>query len=287
MTTKLRATVERLCRVSREHYKDPYREIEWPAEVDREQWFTSPELISLYGTEAWEALDERQRKVLSFYEAVAFYSLNIHGERLLLEGLARRLHRAETEEYSAYLHHFVDEENKHMVWFSRFCTQYAGGPYPEKKIAFPRDHAEGEEDFLFFAKVLVFEEIVDVYNRRQAKDDRLVPVARDINRLHHFDETRHLGFGRELVETLWRRYAPRWSDDVRTRVEDTVRSSVGATLREYYNPAAYSDAGLEEPFQLRAMALAHEGQRESRREVSRGLVRFLNETGIAPGEVPV
>ncbi len=285
--SELPGVVERLCRVSREHYKDPYAELEWPAHVDREQWFTSPELISLYGTPDWAALDEAQQKRLSFFEAVSFYSLNIHGERMLMEGLARRLYRSDTKAYSAYLHHFLDEENKHMVWFGRFCTQYADGPYLEKKLSFPREHAPGEEDLLFFTKVLVFEEIVDVYNRRQAKDERLVPIARDINRLHHFDETRHLGFGRQLVRELWGRHAREWPDDVRARVQDTVASYVAATWREYYCVDAYRDAGLVEPFQVRARALEHDVTREHRREVSAGLSRFLNDTGIVPGEVPV
>ena len=112
-------------------------------------------------------------KRLSFCETVNFFSLNIHGEKRLIEGLARRLYRRGMEDLTAYLHHFLDEENKHMVYFGGFCTEYAGKVYPDRKVAFPREYAAGEEDFLFFAQVLIFEEIVDVYNVHLATDERL------------------------------------------------------------------------------------------------------------------
>ena len=66
-TEVLDHTVERLCRVSEENYIDPFARLEWPKELDRDTWFTSPELISIEGTPLWDELDESQRKTLSFY----------------------------------------------------------------------------------------------------------------------------------------------------------------------------------------------------------------------------
>ena len=91
----------------------------------------SPDLISLHGTRHWDALDEQGRRVLSFFELVNFFSINIHGERMLIEGLAKRLYRKHAETVTPYLHHFLDEENKHMFYFGRFCNQYAGKVYAE------------------------------------------------------------------------------------------------------------------------------------------------------------
>jgi hypothetical protein len=42
----LTKTVERLCAVSKAKYANPYAEIDWPEQLDRTQWFMSPELIS-------------------------------------------------------------------------------------------------------------------------------------------------------------------------------------------------------------------------------------------------
>src|SRR2546425_4636400 len=207
--TDFAKTVRKLCDASVKEYINPYSYLEWPETMDLEQWFTSPELMSLYGTDVYDGLTEADKKRLSFYEAVNFFSLNIHGERSLVQGLAERLYRKGNDEITHYLHHFLDEENKHMVYFGGFCTRYAGKIYPDKKMVFPRDYEPGEEDFIFFAKVLVFEEIVDVYNVAMSRDERLVPLARRINLLHHRDEARHLVFGRRIVADLFARHAPR------------------------------------------------------------------------------
>ena len=105
--TTLPQLTEKLCRISREHFIDPFSRLEWPDALDRHQWFMTPELISLYGTEHFDAMDDAQKQRLSFFELVNFFSINIHGERMLIEGLARRLYRTHTEVVSPYLHHFL------------------------------------------------------------------------------------------------------------------------------------------------------------------------------------
>ncbi len=277
-------TVERLCELSKKSNANPYAEIGWAESLDREQWFTSPELISIEGTEAYERLGESERKRLSFFEAVNFFSLNIHGEKALIEGLARRLYLKGSDAISPYLHHFLDEENKHMACFGGFCTRYAGKIYPERKIAFPRQYADGEEDFLFFVKVLVFEEIVDVHNARMSRDDRLVPLARAINLMHHRDETRHLAFGRKLVGAMFERCRERWSEATLRGVRETVGAHLAATWKEYFNPDVYRDAGFAEPYRVREQGFQHPRARERRREISRSCVRHLLDCGVLEEE---
>ena len=80
----LAALSAQLCEASERKYVNPYTYLEWPAELSRERWYTSPELVSLHGTEVWTALDDSARMRLSFFEAVNFYSLNIHGEKSLI-----------------------------------------------------------------------------------------------------------------------------------------------------------------------------------------------------------
>ena len=280
----MESLIESLCTASRKTLSDPYADFRWPESLDREQWFTSPELISLYGTPTYEELDDRTRKQLSFFEAVNFYSLNIHGEKPLVEGLSRLLYSAEHRTITSYLHHFLDEENKHMVYFGGFCTRYAGKIYPDRKVVFPREYADGEEDFLFFAKVLIFEEIVDVYNVRMMKDERLVPIARDINRMHHLEETRHLAFGRAWVREAFQQYSKRWSADTVRGVGTYLAEYMKATWGEYSNPDVYRDAGLPDPMELRREVLRSERCREHRRAVSDKAVRLLLDCGILQEE---
>ena len=276
-----------LCEASEKKYVNPYAYLEWPESLERERWYTSPELVSIHGTPAWDALDEPARKRLSFLEAVNFYSLNIHGEKALVEGLARRLYAGGSEGHSAYLHHFLDEENKHMVYFGGFCSRYAGKVYRDRKVAFPREYADGEEDFLFFAKVLVFEEIVDVYNQRMAKDERLEPIARQINAIHHFEETRHLVFGRAIAAELFEAHAPSWSAETRRGVAEYLAAYWKATWKEYWNPDVYADLGLEDPYGLARTAFDHPSARARREEIAAPCVRWLLEHRMIEGEPPL
>lgn len=253
--TTLAELTDRLCQVSQKHFIDPFSRLEWPESLDRDQWFMSPELISLYGTEHFDSMKEEEQQLLSFFEIVNFFSINIHGERLLIEGLAKRLYRKHTEIVSPYLHHFLDEENKHMFYFGRFCNQYAGKVYPEKKLKVERDYADGEEEFLFFARAMLFEEMVDFYNQRMAKDQQLVPISREINWLHHFEEARHLSFGRRLVEELHATHAGTWQPDVEQRIADELVQFLEATWKEFFNPEVYKDAGLPDAYALRREVL--------------------------------
>jgi len=270
----------RLCRVSREQAIDPFSRLTWPETLEREQWFMSPELVSLYGTVDWDTLKEKDRRVLSFFELVNFFSINIHGERMLIEGLAKRLYRNHTETISPYLHHFLDEENKHMFYFGRFCQRYAGKVYTEKRFAVEREYAEGEEEFLFFARAMLFEEMVDIYNRRMAKDERIVALAREINWLHHFEEARHLAFGRRLVEELFDEWHDRWQPEVRQRIGEELTHFLDATWKDYFNPEVYRDAGLDDAYAVRRRILEEPPVRERKHSICGRSARTLLELEV-------
>lgn len=273
-------TIEKLSRVSMRKRRPIAPVLEWPATLDREQWFFSPELISLQGTPEYDALDEAARQRLSFFEAVNFFSLNIHGERCLVEGLAERLYRPGSEVISRYLHHFLEEENNHMTWFGGFCLRYAGKVYPAKQLAVAREYEAGEADFLFFARAVVFEEIVDVYNRRMARDEGLNRLAREINAMHHEEEKRHLAFGRELVAELHAAHREHWSPAARARIAEELTAFLAATWSEYTSAQAYVDAGLADAFALRRRAFTAQAARARRADIGAGCMRFLSGLGV-------
>jgi hypothetical protein len=276
----LSGTAERLSDLSQRSYQNPYSVLGWPKAVDSERdWFSSPELLTLYGTELWEGLDERARRRLAFWEAANFYSLNIHGEKSLMQGLAARLYRKDLMEVSGYLHHFLDEENKHSIFFGEFCQRYAR-VYRTRQLAMPAVRPRDVEDFLFFAKTMIFEEIVDRYNWTQGRDARLHPVARFINNNHHAEESRHLIFGRQLVAALWDACAPDWNDARVSDVRGHLEQFFAVSWREYYNPDVYADVGLDDPWGVAEMAWSAPLQRELRRQISAKCTDFLITTGI-------
>jgi hypothetical protein len=276
----LEKLADRLCAISREAFANPHTSVEWPREIPADGWCLSPELVSIYGTPAWDALDEAARKRLAFHECVSFFSINIHGEKALLEGLTRRLYARDLAPYAPYLHHFVDEENKHMLYFGTFCGRYAGKTYPDRKLAPASEAPSRTADLLFFLKVAIFEELVDSYNVKMAKDERLVPVVRRINELHHQDETRHLAFGRTLVERSFRALKAEWSAEELAATRAYAADYLRATWREYYNTDAYRDAGLAEPYRVQQAALASEVTRAHRRRMGNKCVGWLIDIGF-------
>jgi hypothetical protein len=276
----LSTAVRRLTSASRRAYGDATAAVDWPDSVDHESWCMSRELISLTGSATWYGLDEERRVRLSFWEAVNFFSVNVHGERALMAGLARRLYSPGLEPVADYLHHFLDEENRHSVWFATFCLRYGGKIYPDRTVAFGPD--SDIDDLLFFARAALFEEIVDRFNVAMAGDERLVPVVRQINGLHHTDEARHLVFGRRLVADLFG--ARQWTDEALTEIRSQLGGFLDTTWRSLANPAVYRDAGLDDPVTCARQAWDDPACRARRVRMTAAAVRPFVDMGLLVGD---
>jgi hypothetical protein len=184
-----------------------------------------------------------------------------------------------------YIHHFLDEENKHMVMFAEFCNRYAGKVYPQKKLPLPKEYAKGEEDVTFFIKVLIVEELGDYYNVAIARDERVHPLAREINTIHHRDEARHIIFGKRLLKELFDAYRPGWSEETLQGLRSWLGHYLRSSWADFYNPSIYRDAGVPDAYAARQAALSAPCCREHRRRVSQRLVEYFLDTGILQ-EVP-
>ncbi len=275
----------RLTRASRRMQWDVYNAITWPDQLVEGAWWMPPELVSIYGTSAWDALDETQRKSLSKYELGNFFSLVLQGERPLVAGLSDRLYaRSNDKNITQYLHHFLDEENKHMVMFGEFCHRYIGKVYPEKKISLPREYAKGEEEVAFFCKVMVVEELGDYYNTTIEKDERIEPMVREVNRIHHVDEARHLAFGRQHLAEVFEQHRAKWSDEQLTGFRQWLVDYLKASWGDYYNPTMYRDAGLDDGYELRQLAMTHPACAAQRQRASAKLVSYFIKTGLLAEE---
>jgi hypothetical protein len=271
----------RLTRASRRMLWDVYNAITWPDQLVEGAWWMPPELVSIYGTSAWDTMDEGQRKALSKYELGNFFSLVLQGERPLVAGLSDRLYaRSNDKNITQYLHHFLDEENKHMVMFGEFCHRYIGKVYPEKKISLPREYAKGEEEVAFFCKAMVVEELGDYYNVAIEKDERVDPLVREINKVHHIDEARHLTFGRAHLAELFQRHSVQWSSEELAGFRQWLADYLRASWGDYYNPSVYRDAGLADAYEIRQAALAHPACAAHRQTVSAKLVDYFVKTGL-------
>lgn len=277
----------RLTAQSREQFWNVYTELEWPEKLEGDRYAMTPELISIYGTELWDALSEEQRIKLSLYEVANFFSLTLQGERPLVAGLSDRLYSSRlSPEGTEYIHHFIDEENKHMIMFGIFLNKYVGKVYPEKKIALEKKYVKGEEEVAFFCKVMVVEELGDYYNVKMMLDESIEPIVKRVNWIHHRDESRHLGFGRRHLTEICEKWVPTWSEETKAGFSDWLGAYVKSSWSDFYNPSMYKDAGLANGYEIRKMALAHPKTAEHRQKASKKLVNIFVRLGLLP-EAPV
>ena len=272
---RVAGTLARLAQLSTDTFYNPYQVFDWPAEVPAGQFWMSPELISLYGTPDMERLSPAELLGLSRWESINFYSANVHGIRDLLLAVLRRTYHADFEPYSDYFSHFIGEENAHMWFFAQFCLRYGGKIYKNKNLPFGRPAPPDIQDFITFAQILIFEDIGHFYNARLKDDERLPPIVRQLNRVHYEDEARHIAMGRELVAGCHERLREKYPADALRQVEDYVCRYVKLSIESYYNPEAYVDAGLDEPYRLRERVLRHPARRQHHRTVLRRLIKFF------------
>ncbi|MFE2293790.1 diiron oxygenase [Streptomyces sp. NPDC059452] len=280
--TEFRSLLDRLSDKATADYYNPFTTFDWPDSIPTDELWMSPELLSVHGTELMDELSPAQLRALSRWESVNFYSLNVHGIRELLIEVTRRVHTPGFELPSEFFHHFIGEENDHMWFFATFCLKYADKIYPDKSVKLPEPPRDPDiENFLVFARILIFEQIVDHYNVRLADDRRLHPTVRHINRLHHQDESRHIAFGCRLVHLLWKRLLARGLDEAaRQGLRDYLGRYLTTSIESFYNPAVYRDAGLPDGFALRRRLLAHPARQPAHAKVLHKTTGFLHRIGV-------
>jgi hypothetical protein len=278
--------VHKLSVASRAQLTDPLTAWDWPDQLDKNQWFVAPELVTLYGTKTWEIMTEEQRKLLSFYEACNVFSIALAGERLLVSRMSPMLYGGDYAVATEYLHHFIEEENRHMVCFGHFCNKYSGKLYSSRHYALPSDTVEGEDEFNFWSSVMIFEEINGYHNAMNAQDKRLAPVAHEINAYHLREESRHLAYGRLRVAEVWDKYRSKWPTHVVERAKKYCAGFMVSEYRDYFNPAAYKDADVPNRYEARREALESQVSKDRFQNAIASPVKILKEAGVID-EAPV
>src|SRR5882757_663944 len=279
---RFRAVLDRLSSKSIDDYYNPYRLFEWPESLPENMWWMSPELTTTHDSDVVATLSEQQLFALSRFESVNFYSLNVHGIRELLIEVVRRIHTSGFQTPSEFFHHFIGEENEHMWFFAEFCLRYGRRIYrqPSGGIAIPSAASTKVESLLVFARILIFEELVDHYNSRMAEDERLHETIRGINRIHHQDESRHIAFGRELVDLLYLDLKETATEQELADVSTYLRRYLKHSFDSLYHPQVYRDAGLDNAHELRRALLESPARATAEVRTFRKTTRFLEKTGL-------
>ena len=277
--TDLEHFLDTLCTLSARAGHDP-ADFDWPDAIG-DGWCFSPDLVSLHGTPLWNRLSDAQQREIAFFEAVNFFSLNVHGERYLIDELRKHLAEDQAGALSRYLEHFVAEETRHIEYFSGFCERYADGLFPDRTMSLAPASEDPEIDtILLFARINLFEEIADYYNARMARDDRLCPVVREINRIHHVEEMRHLAFGRRYLGAFLADWSARADDRRLTHIRQQIDCYRHFVWTQYYSVDAYSAAGLADPFRTREVAALESSAVRHRARVEQGRLAYLEKLGL-------
>ncbi|MGC5033392.1 diiron oxygenase [Micromonospora sp. DT229] len=275
----------RLSTVSRESRYDPYALFDWPPSLPDNQYWMSPELMTGYGTAFWDELDEPQRVMLSRYEAVNFFSVNVHLIRELIGGVADRIYTTWHPGLSEFFHDFIAEENVHAWFFATFCQRYGGKVYPIRRIDLGSSSADGiVRDLVVFGRILIAEELCDFFNVAMADDDRLPPICQQINRVHHQDEARHIAFGRQLMRALRDEAIERVGQEKVAETGEHLARYITFCVRSLYNRDMYADAALPDPAGVRNRLLGDPQRTEMHRRAVGRTVAFFNRIGIVDGD---
>lgn len=276
----LEPIIDKIIHLSESTYYNPYTTFDWPESIDDGKLWMSKELLSVYDTEIMEEMSEEQLYELSKWESVNFYSINIHGIRELLIEMLHLVHRKGFEVPSKYFHYFIGEENEHMHFFSKFCVNYGRKIYSRKKVDFGMNEDSDIINFMIFIKLLVFEEIVDYYNQFMAQDESLHPINRQINKIHHQDESRHISFNRAMVRVLFKQLQEKYKEDKLNMIRSYVKEYFLWSISEFYNPTVYRDTGFENPIELRNRLIKHSNRVNFHKKVIQNLMTFLKRQEI-------
>ena len=273
--SRFEEVLSRLVSMSERDYYNPYRLFQWPDQLEHDGWWMTPELMVEYGTEVGAELTEEQLQRLSKWESINFYSLNVHGIRELISEIVARIHTDAFAVPSEYFHHIIGEENEHMWFFATFCRRYGGKVYPRRSFGLAGPGIPAADHFLVFMRLLIFEEVVDVFNQRMAGDERLHPTIRQINEVHHQDESRHIAFGRQIVSILHKDLRQRLSVEELGQIEAYLKRYLKSSVDSLCDPLAYKDAGLPDPYGLRRRVMADPAYQDFTRRVLRRSTSFL------------
>ncbi|PEF55826.1 AurF domain containing protein [Bacillus cereus] len=283
--TEMQSILDKIINVSVQDYYNPYDHFKWPDKLEEDVMWMPLELMSIYNTHYLDDMSHEEIIKLSKWESINFYSMNVHNIRELLISVMERVHMPGFEEQSEYFHHFIGEENEHMYFFAKFCLNYGGKIYHMKKIRFESEYDKEIENFIVFTQILLFEEIVDYYNLKMSKDQNLHPIIREINKIHHQDESRHIAFGRMLVKYLWKKIKEKYSGSDISELQNYLNNYIISGFQDFYNPTVYKDAGLSNHFEMRTNLMTMSSRQEVHKQVSKKVIDFMLKNEILNKEV--
>lgn len=247
----MEAVVAKLSDISRRGEKIANGRLPWPAAMDlADGGFWSDDLDSLANTEIGAKLSVAQKHELRFQELRNLFSISFYSEQKLIHGLraVRVLH--EGTPIADYLNIFTREEERHSHWFATYCKRYCNGLLPDVLPKLLDKTAGQSERLVFLGMAFLVESVLDVYNRRLARDMSLQPIVRRINHLHSVEEARHMSFDRaallNCVAELEVELGPDGAGQELDRIAEFLGIIPQLLIDSFCSPKLYAAAGIED-----------------------------------------
>lgn len=284
-TTPIRPTAptkdqvaDRLLRGSARRSYNALVDVDWDAPQSPDLYYLPPETLSLYGTELWEAMTERERVDYSREEAANLLSRAVWFENTLNQGLLRAmLHQDPTAAHVQYALTEIGDETRHMIMFARAVKAIGARPYRLSRIeaaavqAFPLAY----RGIMLYVAALCGEEVLDDLQRKVAHHPELQPLMQQVMQIHVTEEARHIRFAREGV----RRRISHASLPEKVFAA-SLSGGAGFVLRQMFiNRDVYRRCGLPVGEAVR-QAKANERVAAQRRQSFESLHTFLVENGL-------
>lgn len=240
-------TAARLLRSSEKFTLDPDVDIRWEQRESTPDapWFAPPELLTLYGTDLWDRMSHEQRVELSRHEMCSIAATGIWFEVILLRMLGRHVYDGDMlSDHCGYVLTEVADECRHSQMFARMIKELG----VEFHAPSSRTHEFGRlmstplmDDAIAMGGTLYVEAILDRMQRVAMDDDRVVPLVRDVSRVHVVDEARHM----RLAATMLQRDVEAGMGRVRAAWLKAALPLIAWTAtEELVGPSVYRAVGL-------------------------------------------
>jgi hypothetical protein len=253
---------------------DPFVDVDWSVPIDDSAYHLPPEWLPLYGTAAWDAMSEPERRAYSRHECAALCGAGIWFENLLMQAVLRHLAELPvTDPAHRYLLVEVADECRHSTMFGEFIRR-AGTPAYAPAPAGGLSSIDGPGGrVLAYLLILAVEELLDAFNRSTMKDDRVHPISRQMARLHVTEEARHVSFAKTYLSEVW----PTLTDEERETAVEIAPGAVAAIAAFTVDPEVYRALAIDDG-ETAARTNPHHRARVI--EGLAKLTRFLTELGV-------
>lgn len=272
----------RLLDSSARHTLDPGVHVDWDLPLDPLRPAMRPERCSLYGTALWQDLDELDRVRLTWHEMASIASVGLWFELILMQALLRHAYdRDPADPHVQYALTEVGDETRHSVMFARSAELMAPGCRyrpPARTHRLGRLYKTLAGGVPLLASVLVAEETLDRLQREILRDDTLLPLSRQVSRVHVTEEARHVSYARGVVS----RHGPRLHGAEREAARWAVAVTSAFVVNSFLDPRVYASVGLD-PRHAAHVARTNPHHRETRRWMATKVTGFLADQGLVGG----